>query len=70
VVEQRDCRIFDHCNAPLILGTGIGLAYSRGRHSRATAQSDAVGGEPESLGRIGRCSGCSGGRKCDREPVS
>ena len=54
----------------LILVTDIGGVYSRGRHSRAAAHLDAVGGEPEFLGRIGRCSGCSGGTNPYREPVS
>ena len=54
----------------LILVTDVRGVYSRGRHSRAAAHLDAVGGEPEFLGRVGRCSGCSGGIKPDREPVS
>ena len=53
----------------LTLVTGLRRVYSRGRHGRAAAQSDAVGGEPESLGRVSRCSGCTV-LKCDGEPVS
>jgi hypothetical protein len=54
----------------LILVTDVRGVYSRGRHSRAAAHLDAVGGEPEFLGRVSRCSGCSGRVKPDREPVS
>ena len=54
----------------LTLVTDIRRVYSRGRHSRAAAQSDAAGGEPKLLGRVGRCSGRSGLIEPDREPVS
>ncbi len=54
----------------LTLVTDIRRVYSRARHSRAAAQSDAAGGEPKLLGRVGRCSGRSGLVEPDREPVS